>query len=399
MLSEGAQEQILADGQDLLSYSQNVSYHLTDTMKDVRSVVEENHMFIRIASDDFFAISQDVVSKMIAGEYDAGQAYRAFNARLLKEETPDTGDVVLTSETAYSNVFHKNGGNASREYAVEIVTPVLEYSDIPLLQEIVRAVRSADGVTGAQYNCGIHIHVDGAPYTAQSLRNLVNIFASKENFLFDMLQVSPMRETYCQKVDRDFLEMLNKEKPKTIEAIQKLWYRGDMDEVHHHYSSTRYKACNLHSFFANGHWKMRACNSSLHAGVIRSYVTLALAISNAALTKKFCSPHISESDNLRYSARVWLINLGLNGEEFRNCRKHLISHLDGCISWRHPEDAIAQRERLKEERIAAHEHPVSEVLEQCESLPDEVEQAAVDDFEEDYEQEEFEESMDFSISM
>lgn len=113
MLSEGAQEQILADGQDLLSYSQNVSYHLTDTMKDVRSVVEENHMFIRIASDDFFAISQDVVSKMIAGEYDAGQAYRAFNARLLTEETPDTSDIVLTSETAYSNVFHKNGGNAS----------------------------------------------------------------------------------------------------------------------------------------------------------------------------------------------------------------------------------------------------------------------------------------------
>ena len=113
MLSEGAQEQILADGQDLLSYSQNVSYHLTDTMKDVRSVVEENHMFIRIASNDFFAISQDVVSKMIAGEYDAGQAYRVFNARLLTEEPPDTSDVVLTSETAYSNVFHKNGGNAS----------------------------------------------------------------------------------------------------------------------------------------------------------------------------------------------------------------------------------------------------------------------------------------------
>ena len=147
---------------------------------------------------------------------------------------------------------------------------------------------------------------------------------------------------------------------------------------------------------------MRACNSSLHDGVIRSYVTLALAISNAALTKKFCSPHISESDNLRYSARVWLINLGLNGEEFRNCRKHLISHLDGCISWWHPEDAIAQRERLKQKRIAACEQrveSVGEVQEQCESLPDEAEQAAVYDFEEEYEQEEFEESMDFSMSM
>ena len=113
MLSEGAQEQILADGQDLLSYSQNVSYHLTHTMEDVRSVVDENHMYIRIASNDFFAISQDVVSKMITGEYDAAQAYRAFNASLLAEETPNTGDIVLKNENAYSNVFHKNGGNAS----------------------------------------------------------------------------------------------------------------------------------------------------------------------------------------------------------------------------------------------------------------------------------------------
>ena len=113
MLSEDAQAQILAEGQDLLSYSQSVNYHLTDTMKDVRSVVDENHMYIRIASNDFFAISQDVVSKMITGEYDAAQAYRAFNASLLAEKTPNTGDIVLKNENAYSNVFHKNGGNAS----------------------------------------------------------------------------------------------------------------------------------------------------------------------------------------------------------------------------------------------------------------------------------------------
>ena len=113
MLSEDAQAQILAEGQDLLSYSQSVNYHLTDTMKDARSAVDENHMYIRIASNDFFAISQDVVSKMITGEYDAAQAYRAFNASLLAEETPNTGDIVLKNENAYSNVFHKNGGNAS----------------------------------------------------------------------------------------------------------------------------------------------------------------------------------------------------------------------------------------------------------------------------------------------
>ena len=113
MLSEEAQSRIVADGQDVLSYSQNVPLRLTEYMKDVRDVVEENHMYIRIASNDFFAVSKDVVSKMIAGEYTAQQAYRAFNARLLAEETPDDDEIVLTSGKSYSNVFHANGGSAS----------------------------------------------------------------------------------------------------------------------------------------------------------------------------------------------------------------------------------------------------------------------------------------------
>ena len=113
MLSEEAQNRIVADGQDVLSYSQNVPLRLTEYLKDARDVVEENHMYIRIASNDFFAISKDVVSKMIAGEYTAKQAYRAFNARLLAEDAPADEEIVLTSGKSYSNVFHKNGGNAS----------------------------------------------------------------------------------------------------------------------------------------------------------------------------------------------------------------------------------------------------------------------------------------------
>ena len=113
MLSEEAQSRIVADGQDVLSYSQNVPLRLTEYMKDVRGVVEENHMYIRIASNDFFAVSKDVVSKMIAGEYTAQQAYRAFNAQLLAEETPADDEIVLTSGKSCSNVFHANGGSAS----------------------------------------------------------------------------------------------------------------------------------------------------------------------------------------------------------------------------------------------------------------------------------------------
>ena len=113
MLSEEAQNRIVADGQDVLSYSQNVPLRLTEYLKDVRSVVEENHMYIRIASNDFFAISKDVVSKMIAGEYTAKQAYRAFNTQLLAEDTPADDEIVLTSGKGCSNVFHADGGSAS----------------------------------------------------------------------------------------------------------------------------------------------------------------------------------------------------------------------------------------------------------------------------------------------
>ena len=112
MLSEDAQNRIVYDGQDILSYSQNVSLRLTDYLEDVRPVIEQNHMYIRIASNDFFSVSQDVVSRMIAGEYTAEQAYQAFNAQLLADDT-ETAQTVLTSDKSYSNVFHADGGNAA----------------------------------------------------------------------------------------------------------------------------------------------------------------------------------------------------------------------------------------------------------------------------------------------
>ena len=110
MLSEDAQNRIISDGQDLLSYSQNVELKLTEYLKDVKPVIEENHMYIRIASNDFFAVSKDVVSKMISGEYDAEQAYQSFNAQLLEEESISE-KVILDSQKSYSNHFHSNGGN------------------------------------------------------------------------------------------------------------------------------------------------------------------------------------------------------------------------------------------------------------------------------------------------
>ena len=112
MLSEDAQNRIISEGQDMLSYSQEVDMQLTEYLKDVKSVIEENHMYIRIASNDFFSVSKDVVSKMISGEYDAEQAYQSFDSQL-REEKAISENVVLNSRKSYSNRFHSSGGNAA----------------------------------------------------------------------------------------------------------------------------------------------------------------------------------------------------------------------------------------------------------------------------------------------
>ncbi len=242
------------------------------------------------------------------------------------------------------------GYDAGHEYRVEMNSPVLEYEDIPLLQEVIRTLRHARARTGPQYNCGTHIHIDAADYTAKQLRNLVNIFKSKEDFLWEALQVSAMRAHWCEKVEPRFVEALNREKPCTIERIAELWYDGRMSQQNVHYSNTRYRTLNLHSYFQHGHYEIRCCNASLHAGVVRSQIVLALAINNAAMTKRYCRPTVSQSDNMRYSFRVWLLDLGLIGDEFANCRMHLMKALSGNAAWRHPEDAIANRERIRMER-------------------------------------------------
>ena len=229
------------------------------------------------------------------------------------------------------------------------------------MQEVVRALRRAGGVTGPRYCAGTHIHISADDYTPQQIRNLVNIFASKEDFLWDALQVSTARESYCRKMDKEFIKEINQKKPTDMETIKRLWYHGRMSEQFQHYSNSRYVICNLHSFFQHGHYEIRAYNGSLHAGEVRSQIVLALAISNAAMTKKYCSPHVSQSDNMRYSFRVWLLNLGLIGEEFKNCRSHLLKHLEGDIAWRHPEDGIAARARLKKNESLKNKRLVSGV--------------------------------------
>ena len=83
---------------------------------------------------------------------------------------------------------------------------------------------------------------------------------------------------------------------------------------------------------------------------MKAYIHLCLAISHQALTQASASRRVTVSTNEKYTFRTWLLRLGLNGEEFSETRKHLLKHLDGCIAWKDPEQAVQQKLRREKNR-------------------------------------------------
>ena len=195
------------------------------------------------------------------------------------------------------------------------------------IQELVRQLRHKGAFSNP--SCGIHIHVEAAPFNARTLRNLVNLFYSKEDLLFSALKVNPVRWAYCRPTDERFLQELNRKRPQTMRAFQKIWYGGE-DGSDLHYHDSRYHALNLHSVFTKGTVEFRLFNSTVeHAGKIKADIQLCLAVCAQALNQRAASHTKTQTTNPAYTFRTWLLRLGMIGDEFATARKHLLENLEG----------------------------------------------------------------------
>ena len=237
------------------------------------------------------------------------------------------------------------------EEKCELVTPILRYEDMELLQGLIRALRRKGAKSDYTRGCGVHIHIGAQGHTAKSLRNLANIMASHEQLLVDALQISPERlGHYCQPVDPDFLSALNRKKPTTLEALADVWYTGNhasygRDE---HYNNSRYHILNLHATFTKGTVEFRLFQfdaptedrrGGLHAGQLKSYIQLCLALSQMAKEQRSASPKPQQSENPKYAMRTWLLRLGFIGDEFATARDILTRNLSGDAAFRHGRNA------------------------------------------------------------
>ena len=228
----------------------------------------------------------------------------------------------------------------------EMVTPILTYADMDLLQGLVRHLRKAGAKSDATRGCGVHIHIGAKGHDAKSLRNLANIMASHESLLADALALDRGRmNRYCRTVNPSFLERLNCEKPTTMADLAEIWYSGNgaswgRDQ---HYNDSRYHMLNLHATFTKGTIEFRLFQfdapangkkNGLHAGQLKSYIQLCLALSQMAKSLKSASPKPQQTDNPKYAMRTWLLRLGFIGEEFATARDLLTRRLAGNAAFR-----------------------------------------------------------------
>ena len=229
----------------------------------------------------------------------------------------------------------------------ELVTPILTYADMGTLQELIRRLRRAGAKSDSTRGCGVHIHIGAKGHTPQTLRNLANIMASHEGLLAEALNLDRYRMSrYCRTVDPRFLEQLNRRKPTSMADLADIWYssQGANYGRSHHYNDSRYHMLNLHATFTKGTVEFRLFQfdapangkrNGLHAGQLKSYIQLCLALSQMAKTVRTASPKPQQNENPKYAMRTWLLRLGFIGEEFATARDFLTRNLSGDTAFRH----------------------------------------------------------------
>ena len=229
----------------------------------------------------------------------------------------------------------------------EMVTPILHYEDIKTLQELCRQLRHAGAKSDASRGCGVHIHIGANGHTPQTLRNLANIMASHEELIAEALKLDRYRMSrYCRTVDPNFLQAVNRKKPKTMADLADIWYtsQGASYGRTQHYNDSRYHMLNYHATFTKGTIEFRLFQfdeptaerkGGIHAGQLKSYIQLCLALSQMAKDVRTASPKPQQNENLKYAMRTWLLRLGFIGEEFATARDFLTRNLSGDTAFRH----------------------------------------------------------------
>jgi hypothetical protein len=221
----------------------------------------------------------------------------------------------------------------------EIVSPILSYSEIPELQQVIRAVRHTGAKSSRQ--AGVHIHLDCSDFDGKSQINLAKLYHKQEALILKAFGVSEQRmNRYAKPMNPEFIARIEKCKKRDASEMNRLWY-GYQKPHPGRYDIERYSSVNFTSYLVRSSVEFRLFEfptEKLHAGMVRAWVIFVLALGARALNCRCTSSRKRhfDPDTARYDFRVFaVINLGIMGPDMANVRRHLLANLSGDSSYKH----------------------------------------------------------------
>ena len=281
-------------------------------------------------------ITREDAAKVIANYYGTAHAYLGtyYNTYGAKDTKGRTWKCMSDASIDCQRTVNNHRIHAGSDYSCEVVTPILQYEDIEDLQNIIRALVAAGAF--ANPSCGIHVHVDGANHTPDSLIRLLGFAVGRQDLIYEALQIGDRADHWCRKMNKGLLDAMKHLNNPTKSSVEGVWYSTANDNYHggishEHYNQTRYHGINLHAFFTKGTVEFRLFNGTTHAGKIKAYVQFCLAMSawaiNAPNTMHYVDSNkiASKAERGRLFESVLKNRLGMKGDEFKTARFHLLA--------------------------------------------------------------------------
>lgn len=171
-------------------------------------------------------------------------------------------------------------------------------------------------------------------HTGVSLRNLVNLLYSRGDqvskatggkFGAEETLVEALKDDACTYSVANFLKMLNDFESQNGEALHGV--RITEDRV---------------SFYG-----FPVAPDKAH---LTAFGQLAVLMNNQAIQQKRIQAKAVDTTNEKYALRIWLVRMGMGGDEYKASRKILMERLSGHTAFRTPADAEKAKEKAQKKR-------------------------------------------------
>lgn len=185
--------------------------------------------------------------------------------------------------------------------------------------EVEEVLKATQGTISKEQteDVGFEVIVDMVGHTGTSLKNLIYMLYSKQQFI---------KTAFGREEDLIKTELVEKMKERKVVEIQDFIVAlNGMNAITHR---------GLHFDFEKKQITFRFHDGDIETDKVNTYIQFVSLVNEKAKEIKCASSKVTISDNPKYTFRTWLLRLGMIGDEYKVARKVLLANLEGNIAFR-----------------------------------------------------------------